>query len=144
MRSVPQPDGGCHDPNYWDIKLSQILSAQINSAEAVAMEPKITGSAMILPATGLVEPVATWALLRRVALLLQNHLHPQPLCLVGEHLPELSRRHLVDFLVCHLVVLGRPPYIPDVANHNRLHASCVERGDKPGCLFVQNLCNQFP
>jgi hypothetical protein len=50
----------------------------------------------------------------------------------------------VDFLVCHLVVLGRPPYIPDVANHNRLHASCVERGDKPGCLFVQNLCNQFP
>jgi hypothetical protein len=94
MRSVPQPDGGCHDPNSWDIKRSQILSAQIGRSDAVAMEPKTTGPAMILPTTGLVESVATQALLRRVALLLQNHLHPQPLRLAGEHLPELSRRHL--------------------------------------------------
>jgi len=94
---------------------------------------------MILPTTGLVEHVAARALLRGVPLLLQHHPHPQLLCLVGEHPPHLSRQHLVDFLVGYLVVLGRPPDIPDVPNHNRLHASCLERGDQPGRLLVENV-----
>jgi hypothetical protein len=97
-------------------------------------------------ATTLVEAVfrfmpfaALWTGLRGIPLILQLNFHAQSFSFVREHLSSLSMQHLMDLLIRFFAIIDRFPNISDVANHNGLHPSIVEGGNKFCRLFVLNI-----
>src|SRR5215471_17868599 len=76
-------DGRCHNANYW--AETQILSSDVDTANSIAMvRPAALGtskhSAFVLAAHVVTARAGT----AREVLVLQGHLHPQALGLVGE------------------------------------------------------------
>ncbi len=76
---------------------------------------------------------------RGVGLILQGNRHATPLRFIGEQVPHVPMRPLVDLLVVRgadIVVLSDNAHI---ANDQRLHAFSVQRGNEPRGLFVLDL-----
>ena len=102
----PHARGGRHRPNYW--AQAQILAPDVDRADAIPVELEPAGRANVDPTRWPVPVQAPRALLRGVRLVLEDHAHPQPLGLGGDHPPDTAGDHLVDALV-HQDVAARKP-----------------------------------
>ena len=147
MRPEPHPQQGrCHDAHYGGTEMPQILCPDVHGPHAVPVAHK-TAATAVGPSPGLMTLPASGARLGGVRLVHQHGLHPQPRPLVRDHLAEPAKRPPVELLVGFCAVLDAGTNIADVANHDGLHASLVERGDKVLRLLVENVLNlpvQFP
>ena len=92
MRIEPHARGRCHNANYWT--QVQILSSDVTGSHAIPMPGEATlcigtvehsayGLALALLSTD-------GTRLARIVLILQGNTHPEPLCLIGEHVPDGS------------------------------------------------------
>ena len=139
MRTIAHSRGGRHRPNYQ--AGARIRPADIDRAHTITMKDERAQrvTAPVPVPRGFVAMPARRARLRAVALADDDHLHPQPLGFVGEHVPHLPTGHLVDALVAMPSVSGVLADIPDVAHDDGLHPALVEGADKVSGLFVQGI-----
>ena len=140
MRREPQARGRCHDADYWE--LTQILSADVDRAHAVAVEDE--AAALVRAAKDAALHLGADASALRagaggVRLLLQEHFHAQALGLVGELLAHAAMRPLVDLLVVRMSNIRRLSEISHIANDQRSHACLLQRGDELARLLVLDL-----
>ena len=91
-RCIAYADGGCHLPDYW--AAAQILLPNVDRANRIPMPTEATllvGAVKHAPAHLALAPVLTLgARARREGLFLQGDLHPTPLGLVGEFVPDAA------------------------------------------------------
>ncbi len=145
MRKEPQACGRCHNANYWGaIEYPQILLSDVDRSHAVAV---------ICPTAQLVRAAehasrdlaphmqALRTGTARVRFLLQDDFHAQVQCFVGEFKAHRACRPLVDFLVVRVTNIGGLPKIAHIANDQRSHACCMQRGDEARGLLVLDLSN---
>jgi hypothetical protein len=102
-------------------------------------EPAFGVAAAVDPHLGFVPHATTGTGLAGVVLGHQDHLHTETLGLVGEHLPHLATRHLVNALVAHAPAVFVDPACAKIAYRDGLDACSVQRRDKVGCLLVQRI-----
>jgi hypothetical protein len=145
MRKEPQARGRCHYANYWRaLGYPQILLPDVDRSHAVAVicptaplvraaehAPRDLAANMQAPRTGTA----------RVRFLLQDDVHAQVPCFVGELEAHRACRPLVDFLVVRVTNICCVPKITHIANDQRSHACCMQRGDETRGLLVLDLSN---
>lgn len=141
MWRMPQPSGGCHSPDYVGVpKLPAILGPDIDGADSIPV---------IRPATSFVRAGENPTLGRRFApmptggtrlagimLVLQHHLHAMPLGFVREIEAGFACRPLMNLLIRHMAFAVVLSDVAHIANHQRLHPSYVEGGDKFAGLLM--------
>jgi hypothetical protein len=124
MRREPQARGRCHDANYVrDTKFPTILVPDVCGTDAIAVPDEaaaLVGATEHAPPWRTLAPVpALGARPGGVRLFLQDDLHPEVLCLVGELLPHPACRPLVNLLVIRVTNIRILSKIAHVANHER-------------------------
>lgn len=143
---IPHANGGCHIPNYW--AAAQILLPDVDSSHAVPMpgEPTaLVGAAKHAPHYPALAQMPThWASPTGSVLILQSNHHATSLGFVGEFVAHTAKRPLVDFLVVGRADIIPLPDIPDIANHHRLHALPIQRGNKARGAFVFDISDLVP
>lgn len=141
MWPKPHARGRCHPANYW--AAAQILLPDIDGSYAISM-PTEAASFVRTP-----EDPPLWLALpdmptyrtgaRGVVLILQSNRHATPFRFIGEQVPHMPMRPLVNLLVvggADIVVL---PDSAHIANDQRLHAFSVQRGNELCGLFVLDI-----
>ncbi len=127
---VPDSDGGRHRPDY--VAEATILAQDVNLSDDIAMSNKATGMTSVQTAPGLRARAAGGALLAGIGLILRSGHEPAALAgLIGQVVPRPTQWSLVQPLIVHSALVVAHPDVAHVA-HQCAHASCVERGDRPG------------
>jgi len=117
--------------------VTQILLPDVDAANTIAMVRPAAFRATKHSAFDLASHITTVrASTARVVLVLQGHVHPQALRLLGELVADRAVRPLMDFLVVRVSNIVVLPDIAHIAYHNCLHAIRVKRGDQSGCALV--------
>lgn len=127
MRRIPQSSGGRHGPDYTAASfVAVILSEDVHLSDDIPMADKSAGT--FVDATGRsVSFPAKRALLARPCLILERRIPAETFRLVREHVPDTPCRRLVHPLVLNLALVIADPDIPEIADHQRSHASFMER-----------------
>ena len=91
MRGVPHARGWCHPTNYWTAV--QILSSDIDGSYSIPMPHKPACPIRTMKHAPLrfafAHMPAAGTCLAGIGLFLQDNLHPQSLCLVGEQMSRM-------------------------------------------------------
>jgi hypothetical protein len=146
---IPHADGGCHVPNYW--AAAQILLPDVDGSHAVPMpgEPTaLVGAVKHAPCyLALTDMPTHRATPTGSMLILKSNNHATSLDFVGEFVAHTAKGPLMDFLIVGGADIIPLPDIPDIANHHRLHALSIQRGNKARGAFVfdiSDLVSEFP
>ncbi len=128
---VPNSDGGRHRPDY--VAEATILAQDVHLSNDIAMSNKPAGVAAVQTAPRLRARSAGGALLAGVGFILRSGHEPAALArLVGQVMPRPTQWSLMQPLIVHCSFIVAHPDVAHVAHHQCAHASCVERGDRPG------------
>src|SRR5260370_20532982 len=142
MGPEPYARGGCHSRNnVRDTKLLTILVSDISRSDSIPM-PMISACAAskVSPlGTAFLAVSTDWTGSAGVALLLQDHLHAQTLCLIGEQVPCMAMGPLMETLVIWRADIHPLPNIFHIAYDDRLDPLLIQGRDHGSGLFVLDI-----